>query len=233
MVDKTAAAMGKDPFDFRQAFVRDERMKAVLEKLKTESKWGRALPQGVAQGVAIAREYKAFIGVVMEIDARAKTVNRTVPRGVAGPRVTRTTVVVDPGQALNPTGYEAMMMGGAMDGIAQCMSYSLHLENGRFLEGSWDHAHYTRQWNSPPRFDCHIINSGMGEPGGAGELCVAPSMAATACALARATGTMPTEFPVNFNTLGFKPFPAIPPIPKSPTNGFARARRERNRARKH
>jgi isoquinoline 1-oxidoreductase beta subunit len=145
----------------------------------------------------------------------------------------RTTCVVDPGIAINPMGFEAMMMGGAMDGIAQALTYSLHLDKGRFLEGSWDHAHYTRQVNSPLKFECHIINSGLGEPGGAGELGVAPSMAATACALYRATGTMPTVFPVNHSTLGYKPFPAVPPIPKSPTNGFARARRERRSAIKH
>jgi isoquinoline 1-oxidoreductase beta subunit len=58
-------------------------------------------------------------------------------------------------------------------------------------------------------------------------------MAATATALYRATGTMPTEFPVNFGTLGYKPFPSIPPIPKPPKNGFARARRERRLARRN
>ena len=34
-------------------------------------------------------------------------------------------------------------------------------------------------------------------PCGAGELAVAPTMAAVACAYARATGTMPTSFPIN------------------------------------
>ena len=36
-------------------------------------------------------------------------------------------------------------------------------------------------------------------PGGAGEFSVAPWMAATACAYARATGTLPTSVPVNHN----------------------------------
>lgn len=233
MVDRVASAMGKDPFDFRQEFARDERMLAVLELLREKSRWGRKLPSGVAQGVALAREYKAWIGVVMEIDTRPKTVNRKVYRGVAGPRVTKGTVVVDPGMAINPTGFRAMMLGGAMDGIAQALTYSLHLEDGRFLEGSWDHSHYTRQHNSPRMFNVHIINSGKGEPGGAGELAVAPSMAATACALARATGKLPTEFPVNFRRLGYKPFPASPSIPPSPKNGIALAAAEREYSRKN
>ena len=46
-------------------------------------------------------------------------------------------------------------------------------------------------------------------------------MAAVACAYARATGTMPTSFPINHNLpLGFTPLPTVPPIPQSPTDGL-------------
>jgi isoquinoline 1-oxidoreductase subunit beta len=59
-----------------------------------------------------------------------------------------------------------------------------------------------------------------GDPGGAGELGVAPSMAAVACAYARATGTLPTSFPINHDHIGFTPLPTVPPIPESPTDGL-------------
>ena len=46
-------------------------------------------------------------------------------------------------------------------------------------------------------------------------------MAAVANAYARATGTMPTSFPINHNLpLGFTPLPTVPPIPQSPTDGL-------------
>ena len=62
-------------------------------------------------------------------------------------------------------------------------------------------------------------------PGGAGEFSVAPSMAATACAYARATGTVPTTFPINHDRadLGFTPGPFVPPVPASPTDGLSKA----------
>jgi len=63
-----------------------------------------------------------------------------------------------------------------------------------------------------------------GEPGGAGELGVAASMAAVACAYGRATGTMPTRFPINHGTLSFTPKPTVPPVPPSPTDGLNHAR---------
>ena len=57
-------------------------------------------------------------------------------------------------------------------------------------------------------------------PGGAGEAGVAATFAAVACAYARATGTMPTSFPINHGQLSFEPKPFMPPIPQSPTDGL-------------
>ena len=64
--------------------------------------------------------------------------------------MTKAVCAVDVGLPINPLGLEAQMMGGIMDGIGQALTYSLHLKDGYFLEGSWDDAFYTRQWNTPP-----------------------------------------------------------------------------------
>ncbi|MDQ1714651.1 MAG: isoquinoline 1-oxidoreductase subunit beta, partial [Frankiaceae bacterium] len=91
-------------------------------------------------------------------------------------------------------------------------------------EGSWDDAHYTRQWNMPPELQVIVMPQTTNDPGGAGEFGVAATMAATACAYRKATGTMPTEFPINHSAaLDFEPFPNIPSIPASPTDGLAKA----------
>jgi isoquinoline 1-oxidoreductase beta subunit len=69
-----------------------------------------------------------------------------------------------------------------------------------------------------------IMPSTSESPGGAGEFGVAASMAAVACAYARATGTMPTEFPINHHApLGFDLIPTVPSTPQSPTNGLDHA----------
>jgi isoquinoline 1-oxidoreductase beta subunit len=179
------------------------------------------MPAGAAQGIAIHKEYKGATAVVVEIDCRPETVNRKVRDAVTGPRVTRATVVVDCGLAINPLGVQAQMMGGFSDGMAQALSYSNHLVDGHFLEASWDNSAYTRQWNSPFEFHCEVLDSDREEPGGIGEAGVAASMAAVACAYARATGSMPTEFPINFGApLHFEPKPFVPSVPESPTNGL-------------
>ena len=61
-----------------------------------------------------------------------------------------------------------------------------------------------------------------GQPGGAGEAGVAASVAAVACAYARATGKVPTTFPINHDDpLAFKVKTFVPPVPQSPTDGLA------------
>lgn len=221
MVDQIAAKLGRDPYELRRAFAKDPRAVAVLEKAASVGGWGRPMPAGIAQGIAIHGEYKGWTAALVEVDATAATVNRPVQDGVTGPRVTKLVFVIDAGLAVNPLGLQAQMMGGSMDGIAEVLTMSLHLQHGAFLEGSWDQYFYTRQWNAPLDLQIVVMPPTTGEPGGAGEFGVAATKAAVACAYARATGTMPTSFPINHDQpLGFTPYPYVPSMPASPTNGL-------------
>jgi len=230
MVDQAAKAMGQDAYRFRRSFIRDPRMLAVLDAAAKAANWGKPMAPLTAQGIGIHHEYKGYAACVAEIDCTPRTVNREVKDGFTGPRVTKVTYAVDVGLPINPLGLEAQMIGGIMDGIAQALTYSLHLQDGHFLEGSWDNAYYTREWNAPPNsppadgIQVIIMPANQSEPGGAGEFGVAASMAAVANAYARATGRMPTSFPINHNQpLGFTPLPTVPPIPQSPTDGLQEA----------
>jgi len=221
MVDRVAQAMGKDPYQFRAAFMRDARLLAVLDKAAQVGDWGRPMPAGTAQGMAVHKEYKGAAAALVEIDCRPETVQRQIHDAYTGPRVTKVVYAVDVGLPINPLGLQAQMMGGIMDGIAQALSYSLHLVDGHFLEGSWDDAYYTRQWNTPPDVEVVVMPPTTGDPGGAGEFGVAATMAAVACAYGRATGTYPTSFPINHDLpITFTPLPTVPPIPQSPTDGL-------------
>jgi isoquinoline 1-oxidoreductase beta subunit len=232
MVDQVAAKLGKDPVAFRLENAKDDRMKAVIEKAASVGQWGRSMPAGTAQGLAVHSEYKGRSACLVEIDCTPATVNRKVVEAHTGPRVTKAVYVVDVGLPINPLGLEAMMMGGMMDGIGQALSYSLHLKDGYFLEGSWDQAFYTRQWNVPPDLQVIVMPPTTGVPGGAGEFGVGTSMAATACAYARATGQMPTSFPVNHDTLEFTPYPTVPSIPPPLNDGLAKAGIKRTAAKR-
>lgn len=221
VIDQLARAMRKDPLAFRLEFLRDERVRAALEKVAEVGSWGRAMTAGTAQGIAIHKEYKGCTAVLVEIDCRPETVNRKVRDAVTGPRVTRAVVAVDAGLVVNPQGLKAQMMGGFSDGLALALTSSVHLKDGHFLEASWDNYFYTRQWNIPPEFECVVVDSDEQQPGGAGEAAVASSFAAVACAFARATGKLPTKFPINHDDpIGFEVKTFVPPVPESPTDGL-------------
>lgn len=219
-VDDLANRMGEDPYEFRLRTARSPRTRAVLEAVAEAAQWGRSMPAGTAQGIALHKEYKGVTACVVEIDCRPETVGRRIRNAVTGPRVTRATFAVDAGLVINPRGLEAQMQGGVMDGIALALTSSLHFRRGRFLEASWDNYFYTRHWNAPPEMEVVVVDNGVTQPGGAGEAGVAASFAAVACAYWRAVGgPMPTSFPINHQALAFEPKPFVPPVPASPTDG--------------
>jgi isoquinoline 1-oxidoreductase beta subunit len=220
VVDQLAKRMRKDPYRFRRSFLKDDRTRAVLDKVAKVGRWGRPMPHGMAQGIAVHKEYKGAMACLVELDCRPETVNRRIRNAVTGPRVTKVVFAVDAGLVVNPRGIEAQMMGGAMDGIALALTSSMHLHDGHFLEASWDNYFYTRQWNVPPRLKVVVMPSDSEQPGGAGEAGVAATFAAVACAYARATGKVPRYFPINHHDpLAFKVKSFVPPVPQSPTNG--------------
>ncbi|MBW0088956.1 xanthine dehydrogenase family protein molybdopterin-binding subunit [Pseudonocardia sp. KRD-184] len=224
MIDRIAERLRKDPVEFRTEFVKTDRLRNVIQRAADEAGWGRSMPEGTAQGIGVHQEYKAATACVVEIDARPETVNRQIRSARTGPRVTKVTFVVDPGLLLNPTGYEAQMLGGINDGIANAMTAGLHLVNGSFVEASWDNYFYTRQWNTPPEVNVIILeDSEYPEPAGAGEASVAATMSAVVNAFRRATGTEPEYTPVLHKEPfpeGFTQYPTSPPIPESPRNGL-------------
>ena len=128
MVDQVAEAMGKDPYRVpaRVRARRPDEGRARRGRARRPAGAGRCRP-GTAQGIGVHNEYKGYAACVVEIDCRPQTVNRQVKDGYTGPRVTKVVFAVDVGLPINPLGLEAQMMGGIMDGIAQALTYSLHL----------------------------------------------------------------------------------------------------------
>jgi len=187
VVDEVAVSLGQDPVAFRRTTLRNRAVKAVLDKVATAGHWGRTLPAGHAQGVAVHEEYGSCVACLVEIDA-------VDPKN---PRVTKVVMAADVGTAVNPRGLEAQLMGTAMDGISTVLQAGLHIDRGAVREGSFADFHYARQRHAPPHFEAHIMPS-RGEPGGAGELGVPAAAGAVANAYARATGTKPRRFPINF-----------------------------------
>ncbi|MGW1214376.1 molybdopterin cofactor-binding domain-containing protein [Streptomyces sp. NPDC002499] len=187
VVDEVAASLGQDAVAFRRTTLRNKAVKAVLDKVAAAGQWGRSLPAGHAQGVAVHEEYGSCVACLAEIDA-------TDPKN---PRVTKVVMAADVGRVVNPRGLEAQLMGTAIDGISTVLRACLHLDRGAIREGSFADFQWARQRHAPLHFEAHIMPA-HGDPGGAGELGVPAASGAVANAYARATGTKPRRFPLNF-----------------------------------
>jgi isoquinoline 1-oxidoreductase beta subunit len=187
VVDEVAAKLGKDPVAFRRTTLRSRAVKAVLDKVVSAGHWGRTLPDGHGQGIAVHEEYGSCVACLVEIDA-------SDPKN---PRVTKVVMAADVGTAVNPRGLEAQLMGTAVDGISTVLRAGLHIDRGAVREKSFADFEWARQRHAPLHFEAHIMPS-RGEPGGAGELGVPAAAGAVANAYARATGTKPRRFPINF-----------------------------------
>ncbi|BAN03815.1 2Fe-2S iron-sulfur cluster-binding protein [Ilumatobacter coccineus] len=184
MVDRIAASIGRDPVEFRRDKLSDERAIAVLDRAAAEADWGKPMPAGVAQGVGVHVEYRSFAAYVVEIDTN----------GVE-PRVTKVTVAVDVGRAINPSGLEAQLQGVVSDAITAMLRAGNRLDDGRIREGSYGDFLWARMKHAPVTVDVHIMEPND-EPGGAGELGFPTCAAAIVNAYSRATGEQPTVFPI-------------------------------------
>jgi isoquinoline 1-oxidoreductase beta subunit len=186
LVDEIAKAMGADAVAMRRKFLKTADARAVLDKVATEGKWGRAMSSGTAQGVAVHGEYRSIAACLVEINCNG-----------AKPRVTKAVMALDVGRQVNPTGLRAQAMGSLMDGISTVLLAGNHLDDGAFREGSYSDFKYARQADAPLTCEVHLL-AGTGKPGGVGELCVPAAAGAVANAYARATGDKPRNFPIDF-----------------------------------
>lgn len=183
-VDQLARELGRDPVELRRSALTSNRLKAVLNKVVLEGQWGRQLPPGAAQGVAVHEEWDSAIAHLVEVDVTG-----------AVPRVTRVVVAADVGLPINPKSVEAQLQGAAVDAMSTTLSAGIHIDAGAVREGSFADYQWLRMKHIPARIEVHLVRSDD-RVGGVGELGYPSAAAAVANAIARATGTMPTRFPI-------------------------------------
>jgi isoquinoline 1-oxidoreductase beta subunit len=197
IVDAIAAHLNKDPYQFRRSYLIKANTKTVLDWVATAGNWGRAMPAGCAQGIAVHEVGNTTTAWLVEVDA-------TNP---AAPRVTRAFGAVDVGHPVNPLGLQAQMMGGLTDGISTVFSAGLHIQGGLPLEATFADYHVARQKDFPVETQIHVFPSRTGIPSGCGEHGLPSAAGAVANAYARATHTPVRRFPINF-PINFTPVPA-------------------------
>ncbi len=175
-IDELAHAAGKDPVAFRLAMLRHSpRAAAVLEAVTKRSDYGKAMPAGRAQGVALCTWGGSYGALVAEVSLAHENV-----------KVERVTIAVDPGIVINPDIVVAQAEGAVNYGLAMARSAKITIERGRVVQNNFYDYTVLRNVDAPP-IDVTIVPS-KAKPTGIGELGTPPIAPAVANAIFKLNG---------------------------------------------
>jgi CO/xanthine dehydrogenase Mo-binding subunit len=190
-MDELADAANADPVEFRLAHLDDPRAKDVITKAAQEFGWkkGLKLPRGQGHGFAFAR-YKnlaAYCAIAMEI---------AVERETGAVKIGKVVAAVDSGQVVNPDGIRNQVEGAIVQSASWTIYEQVTFDRQTITSRDWSRYPMIRFPLLPESVAVHIIDR-PGEPFlGTGECGQAPTAAAVANGIARATGVRLRDMPL-------------------------------------
>ena len=198
-MDEVAQAAGADPLEFRLELLGEPREMPyrdhggptihtgrIAEVLKSAAKaigYGRPLAEGHGIGLAAHFVFGGYTAHSMEV---------SVADGK--PRIHRCVCAIDVGQAVNPLGLEAQMMGATIDGISTALNLEITVKDGRIQQNNFPDYPLLRMADAPD-VEVVIVNSGF-PPSGAGEMGIPTAAPALTNAIFAATGKRIRRLPI-------------------------------------
>jgi isoquinoline 1-oxidoreductase beta subunit len=89
-------------------------------------------------------------------------------------------------QVINPSGAEAQVQGGVIDGLSELMAQEITLEKGRVMQTNYN-QHKLLPFAKAPQIDVHFVETDH-DPTGLGEPALPPVIPAVTNAIFAATG---------------------------------------------
>lgn len=184
-VDELAHRSGQNPYQFRLNMLADKpRHAAVLRAAAEKAGWGRNLPDGHAQGIALQESFGSIVAEVAEVSIN--------PSGQV--RVHRVTCALDCGRSINPDTVAAQAESGIIYGLTAALYGEITVSKGRIEQTNFTDYEMLHLRDSP-EIDVVTIESGEAL-GGLGEPATPPIAAAVANAVYILTGQRVRELPL-------------------------------------
>ena len=173
-VDELAHLAGRDPLAFRLAMLGSPRrlryaghggpvfdtgrLAGVVRLAAERACWARPLARGRGRGIAAHFTFGSYVAHVAEVSVDA----------AGRPRVHRIVAAVDCGRVVNPSGAEAQVQGGVMDGLGAALFGQITVEQGRVQQSNFNDYRLLRMRDTPS-IEVHFVQStevpsGLGEP---------------------------------------------------------------------
>jgi isoquinoline 1-oxidoreductase beta subunit len=185
-IDELAYLAGKDPFEFRQHFLENKRLKAALELAAEKAGWGKPLPEGIYRGIACHESFRSYVAEVAEVSVDKKT---------GDVKVHRVVVAIDCGLVVNPLSAVAQMEGGVIDGLSCVFKRAITIKNGRVEQSNFGDYDALRI-HETPKIEVYFVPS-TEAPTGTGEPGLPPALPAVCNAIFAATGKRIRKLPVS------------------------------------
>lgn len=175
-VDELAEKGGMDPIDYRLAMwpekglisgaipseagheFKIERLRNVLNRVRTNSDWDAKLEAGRALGVAVHHSFLSYVAIVLEVDKDDRNFG-----------VTQAHVVLDCGTFVNSDTCVAQMEGAVIFGLSGAQKAKLTFKTGLVEQTNFDGYRVARMSDAP---SIHVdlvesteLPAGVGEPG--------------------------------------------------------------------
>lgn len=177
IIDDLATQAGKDPLEYRRALLKNHsRHLSALNLAAEKAGWGKPLPAGHFQGIAVHESFLSYVAQVAEVSIS----------DTGHVKVHKVTCAIDCGLAVNPDGVKAQMESGIIFGLTMALYGEISFDKGSIQQTNFHNYHIARM-NESPVIDVHIVAS-KEKMGGAGECGVPPAAPAIANAIYAATG---------------------------------------------
>ena len=190
-LDEVAAARAEDPLASRLRYLKDARMRAVLEAAAARAGWAtRRKADGVGHGLGCG-QYKnagAYCAVVAEVEATDEV------------RVRRLVCAVDAGEVINPDGLVNQIEGGAVQATSWTLKEAVRFDRTQVTSDSWA-AYPILRFSEVPEVEVEIVAHPDLPPVGAGEAAHGPVAAAIANAVHDALGVRVRDLPITRDRL--------------------------------
>jgi len=192
-MNELAYAAGKDPVELRRQLLKGHPdWLHVLDTVAQKANWGKPMPQGMAQGVAIAESYGSIVAEVAEV-----SVSR---RGEV--RVERVVCAIDCGHVVNPLTVAEQMESSVVWGLTAALYGQITIKDGRVVERNFDDYRMLRL-DAMPEVETHLALTGGTKWGGVGEPGVPPLAPAVCHGIFQITGKRIRSLPLRKHDLNW------------------------------